>query len=368
MMDDNPFEASFRCGSRQDMSSQNFLYRITIGTQSPAYLQSDPLSILGIGYISTQTQKYTFTGPTDITCAVKVGDGYSTNNSCKIRTCVGTDCSTPQTFVVTPSANKMCTNQNTVTYDIGCNDSSTDYVRCVDWFSSAGDHTLKVNGTVQNLVCTSTRPAGALSDVKTCTISLPSGGVPVTLFSGDANSFQTTIYSLTKDTQAPTGTLEYYTNYSAGTKLDPTQYPLWQKQPITAVITCTDLPGASDGSNCACAPTLQGDTDGLWSLGQRSTNTSIGPDVMAYSRIFYSGTMSPYAVIVRDTAGNQLFPGFTPIVRIDSIPPKVTASISGTTVNLIVSDPVEGGSGLWKASSSVPTGINKSGSVLYEVI
>lgn len=97
----------------------------------------------------------------------------------------------------------------------------------------------------------------------------------MTLFSGDANSFQTTVYSLAKDTQSPTGTIDYYTNYSAGTKLDSTQYQLWQKQPITAVITCTDLPGMSDGSNCACASSLGNDTEGFWSLGQRSSNTNI---------------------------------------------------------------------------------------------
>ena len=103
-----------------------------------------------------------------------------------------------------------------------------------------------MNNTIQTLTCTNTTPPGAFGPVRTCTISLPSGGSPVTLFSGDttggAQSFQTTVYTLSQDTQAPTGTLEYFTNYSSGTKLDTTQHQFWQKQSITAVITCSDLP------------------------------------------------------------------------------------------------------------------------------
>lgn len=89
------------------------------------------------------------------------------------------------------------------------------------------------------------------------------------LFSGDANSFQTTIYSLTKDTQIPTATIEY-TTLNGGTRLDANQYQLWQKQPIKVAITCNDQPGISDGSNCACASTLYNDVNGMWSFGQRS--------------------------------------------------------------------------------------------------
>lgn len=98
----------------------------------------------------------------------------------------------------------MCTKFDTVSYDIGCNDASTDYARCAEWFNTTGDRTLKVNGTIQTLSCTSTTPPGAFGPVRSCTITLPTGGAPVELFSGDANSFQTTVYSLSKDTQIPT--------------------------------------------------------------------------------------------------------------------------------------------------------------------
>lgn len=201
-------------------------------------------------------------------------------------------------------------------------------------------------------------------------MTLPTGGMPVTVFSGDNNSFQTTLYTLSRDTQAPTGTLEYFTNYSAGTKLDASQYDLWQKQPITAVITCTDQPGTSDGSSCSCASSLRNDTNGIWSLGVRSSNTSIGPDVMKYSRVLTnSSAVMPYAVTVSDTAGN-VGPSYTPDIGVDTVPPKVTASISGTTVTLNVSDSSDGGSGLWKPNNGIPAGVNKNtatGAILYRV-
>lgn len=199
---------------------------------------------------------------------------------------------------------------------------------------------------------------------------LPTGGMPVTVFSGDANSFQTTLYTLSRDTQSPTGTLEYFTNYSANTKLDASQYDVWQKQPITAVITCTDQPGTSDGSSCSCASSLKNDTNGIWSLGVRSTNTSIGPDIMKYSRVLSNSTaVAPYAVTVHDTAGN-IGPAYTPNIGVDTVPPKVTASISGTTVTLNVSDSSDGGSGLWKPNTGIPSGVDKNiptGAILYRV-
>jgi hypothetical protein len=164
MGDANPFEAAFRCGSRSDISTKHSPYRITIGIQMPAILEfeDNPLSVLGIGYTSRQTQKYTFTGGTDVTCAVRVGDGYSTNNSCKIHTCVGHTCTTPQTFVVTPSQNAQCTKDANVTYDIGCNENSSDYTKCAQWFyattTPATSQRLLVNGTVQVLNCMTTTP------------------------------------------------------------------------------------------------------------------------------------------------------------------------------------------------------------------
>jgi len=72
-----------------------------------------------VGGMPYQTNLYSIpAGTTDVSCATKVGSGYSTNESCKIRTCVGDDCTIPQTFIVTPSSNQVCTNSDNAVYDI----------------------------------------------------------------------------------------------------------------------------------------------------------------------------------------------------------------------------------------------------------
>lgn len=100
---------------------------------------------------------------------MKVGDGYSTNDSCKIRTCIGTDCSTPETFIITPSSNAVCSSTTTFTYDIGCNEKSPDYAQCVKWmYKNSGttaspiypEITYRENGVEkkQNLQCITSQP------------------------------------------------------------------------------------------------------------------------------------------------------------------------------------------------------------------
>ena len=88
---------------------------------------------------------------------------------------------------------------------------------------------------------------------------------------------------------------------------------------------------------------------------------------MKYSRVLVNNSTISSSVSVEDTAKN-IGNSYTTQVGVDTIPPKVTASISGTTVTLNVSDPAEGGSGLWKAASSMPSGINKTGVVVHKVI
>ena len=249
MTNTSPFDASFRCGSRATTSGQSLPYRISIGS-NVSFLNPDTINALGIGFVSEQTSSYTFSGTTDVTCAVKVGDGYSTNNSCRVSSCVGSDCARPQTFIVTPSNNVVCTRAPNASYDIGCNEASPDYTQCVNWFYENTPRTIQISGVSQPLICTLVR------SVKTCTVNLPTGGFPVTIFAGDTQSFQTTVYTLTHDSQPPQGTLSYYTNYGSRTLLDTTQSSFWQRQPVTAAITCTDMPGISDGSDCACAATL----------------------------------------------------------------------------------------------------------------
>jgi hypothetical protein len=75
----DPFEASFRCGSRLPQSEVINPYILRFATQAPAYLQYDTtistlFQELAIGPISTQTNNYSFpVGTTNVSCAVKVG-------------------------------------------------------------------------------------------------------------------------------------------------------------------------------------------------------------------------------------------------------------------------------------------------------
>lgn len=78
---DSAFDASFRCGSRNPTTplTETKAYRLQIGTTDPAWLLydqniSDLFNGLAIGPVSTQTQNYSFTSGTDVSCAVKVGD------------------------------------------------------------------------------------------------------------------------------------------------------------------------------------------------------------------------------------------------------------------------------------------------------
>lgn len=90
---------------------------------------------IGLNRLSVQNE-YTFgSGTTSVTCAVRVGDGYSTNTSCQKNACVGASCSTPQTFSVVHSSNLVCTTQATAEYKIGCNPDApqTNRTDCVNW-------------------------------------------------------------------------------------------------------------------------------------------------------------------------------------------------------------------------------------------
>lgn len=137
---DSSFDASFRCGSRNPISNttETKAYRLQIGTGTPSFLLYDAtfsgfLGSLSIGPVSTQTQNYNFATSTDVSCAVKVGTGYSTNNSCQARACVGGSCADPQTFIVVPSEEISCTNADSISYDVGCNPASPDYTSCLKW-------------------------------------------------------------------------------------------------------------------------------------------------------------------------------------------------------------------------------------------
>lgn len=301
---------------------------------------------LAIGPASVQTGQYSFSTSTDIFCAMKVGDGYSTNVGCQRRTCVSESCiNEPETFVTVASADTKCTNSDSISYEVGCNPASQDYLTCLDYLYVGNSPKMKVtlngNETEQILNCVSTTPPGALGPVKTCTINLPSVGGPITLFSGDKGdnktySFQTTVYAITRDTGKPVLSHAYYTDYTHGIQLSADQESYWQRQPVTAEIICSDTtstgaPGKEDGSNCACASILSGTQSevDLWSLGSPSSGTSDGPDIMRYIRRIANNIGTLTSLEVKDTAGNVSDNSWGPNIGIDSTPPKLQVTSSG---------------------------------------
>ena len=181
MSSPSAFDASFRCGSRQAVNNviDTKAYRLQVGTGDAAYLAfdrniSDLFGGLAIGPVSTQTQNYNFSTGALVSCATKVGDGYSTNNACHITTCVGGNCANPQTFIIVPSDEITCTNQDSISYDVGCNPSSPDYNACLQFLyegTGANGNTtytrnvkIKVNGVEQDryFTCKTETPPGAL--------------------------------------------------------------------------------------------------------------------------------------------------------------------------------------------------------------
>ena len=171
-------------------------------------------------------------GTTDITCAVKVGTGYSTNNRCKISACVGNDCARPETFSVVNSGNTLCTSKPNEEYSIGCNPEASEATRfaCAAWFKGIfPDETVTVptpflarftfDGTGDEIGCMKYPPGGMPGGLNmyenfVCKKILPSGQF-VEIFASDNSgtpitSLQTTAYTTKLDIQNPELTMKYY--------------------------------------------------------------------------------------------------------------------------------------------------------------
>ena len=88
-----------------------------------------PLDYLGLvpgslGRFVSAPYTYTFQSsiPTAVSCAVRVGDGYSTNSRCQNSGCGGDKCTKPSTCLIGPSdQNLYSTKEATIQYTIGSN-------------------------------------------------------------------------------------------------------------------------------------------------------------------------------------------------------------------------------------------------------
>lgn len=107
-----------------------------------------------------------------------------------------------------------------------------------------------------------------------CKALLPNGE-EVEIYGAEDNgtpikALQTTAYTTKKDNQVPTlREIDYYSSESLSPSSRISAPTRWQKTNVTAVVTCADAPGVSDGDTCACAPsvTTTSTTPDLWSPG-----------------------------------------------------------------------------------------------------
>lgn len=142
MTSNSSFGATFRCGSRLDTGIESQPFSLRVGNNS-VVLGYDIITQLFVEYglgISKASDSFNFTtGSTPVACAVRVGEGYSTNDYCRLTACVGDNCNVPQAFSVVHSGDKVCTSSLTDVYNIGCNPDAPDDVRnlCVQMFRDA---------------------------------------------------------------------------------------------------------------------------------------------------------------------------------------------------------------------------------------
>jgi len=290
--DANPFSASSRCVSRTLDTTTAQPFRLFYNSETPIPLAYDSVfALLDIVGVSVPNFRSFTAGNTDIRCAVKVGGGYSTNNACLKTACVGGTCSLPQTFSVVNSANHTCTTEDKSIYDIGCNPLADQTTKdtCAKWFSDAfAARPLSVNtftthftfgGAHTPIVCTKYPPGGLPGGLNmyanfVCKALLPNGE-EVEIYGAEESgtpikALQTTAYTTAKDNQVPNiRDIEYYSSESISASSRISTPTRWQKTNVTAVVTCTDAPGVSDGDTCACAPAVDtsSTTPDLWSPG-----------------------------------------------------------------------------------------------------
>ena len=132
--------------------------------------------------------------------------------------------------------------------------------------------------------------------------------------------------------------------------------------PVTLVARCNDQPGISDGDECACAPETLSDPT-LWTRGV--PHAQFGPDIMYYTRTI-SASISNISAQVKDTAGNpsNISPQIS--LNIDTQPPVVAVTETGSgasrTIQLSVTDT---NSKIWANSSIPSSGGQNNGGVIY---
>ncbi len=347
----------------------------------------------GIGPISTQTQPYDFSaGSTPVSCAVFIGDGYSTNNYCRLDACVGDNCNVPKAFSVVHSGDKVCTTAPTDTYNIGCNPDAPEDIRneCVEMFQAAITEksntvsdgiAFKVNFFFNNTTPTEVEcvkygagkmPQGLnLYDNVSCT-ALLNNGEYYDIYAADTggspiNSLQTKARTIERDNEEPTmEPLKYYTDNSLTTEVTA---GTWYNKPVVAVVVCNDTP-RGESAACSCAPrvvTTPASEGAEWSVGIPHGSLDIGADLLRYTRAINATLPASQSIGVIDTAGNtSTVQSLT--FSLDTKAPTVAVTATGTgvikTLTLNASDTA---SKIWKNRTTVTNAEPNTNGIMYRI-
>lgn len=151
------------------------------------------------GRFSSALDVHTFESglSTSVTCAVRVGDGYSTNSLCQNIGCGGAGCALASAYLIRPVDETLfCTKEEVISYDIGCAGGSPGYMGCIDTDTPGDNHlyddltfgstdvytkwlNFRIDGVDDEntrilMTCTSNKPQTQDdTSIQRCTLSLP---------------------------------------------------------------------------------------------------------------------------------------------------------------------------------------------------
>ena len=202
------------------------------------------------GRFASEANTYAFAASvkTLATCAVRVGDGYSTNAQCQNIGCGGETCSASSQYLIQSSIPHLyCTKDPQATYTIGCDPNSPGYSGCIvkcDPSNEACGHnlysgltasginftkqlTFKENGvlTTYPMICASDTPQSTDNKTPTCTVVLPTGKtLALQIGEPPTYTYQPLYEPVVQDDKAPTASISgttatpNITSVNSGTK------------------------------------------------------------------------------------------------------------------------------------------------------
>lgn len=314
------FNASIGCVARKSDPEVLEPFLVQYGTEfTPlGYLNS----LVDIGRFTSELDVHTFESSlsTPTTCAVRVGDGYSTNSLCQNLGCGGPECDMPYAYTIQPSTDNLyCTREEYAEYIIGCA-SGDGYAACIRTdipgnlyygLDENFDRNLTFrfdDETGQSVVmdCTSATPQTAENTTPTCTMSLPTDRELAILASVDPVEQYQVIYDpVPRDIENPTASIA---GVVGGVTLSSTNSKVltsseWLNKPVTATIRCTNTDPENNDS-CTCAWLVKADVSG------QNDNTDWGlisplKDIVDYQRIIRNETLQNQEFFVFDNVGNM---------------------------------------------------------------